>query len=145
MVGSTSAQPADKFLSDHLHRLPLAVRRSNHVQVVSTDGSGSWVVLNRDHSRGTSLQGFATHHAAAAAQVQPVAVIQPGAEDVHQSFPDPGSCWPGSLPSRAAQAPTSHQSQLASAHAGNGAPDRNHVSQRFSSRAPALADFSGWN
>jgi hypothetical protein len=81
-------------LADHFD-LRLVVEAVAHgLQVFAADAGGGWVVFHGNNRLSTVLKGFARHHSATAAEIQPATAIEARFKDVHYRFANTGSGGP---------------------------------------------------
>ena len=109
-LGATTLEPAHKI---RLHDLDVAgpgTPAGCELKVAAADCCSLCLFLDGDDAGCPPLQRFASHHAAAAAEIQPVGFGQTGAENIHHGFPHPGCCGTGGASPRTEEFATTGES-----------------------------------
>ena len=133
-------QPGQHLGLHHLNgwgRMLLSQAAGHHRQIGPGDGGDASVLLDGHHLAGPPLQGFAGHHATAAAEVQPATAGQLRRQQIEHRLAHPGGGGPGQLAGGALQATPATETQ---AHRW-----ATQSSQRCNMATPTGPDFSGWN
>jgi hypothetical protein len=92
--GPIPLQPMHHVLTNHFDLRFVGEAVAHGLQVFAADASGGGVVFHGNNHLCAMLQGFTSHHTAAATEIQPATTVEAGSKDIHYRFANTGRGGP---------------------------------------------------